>query len=362
MRDLGGGDRTGSVRRAAIVEPDLGTLAQMSASPSADGYPVTLQPSEVSLLASAEAAGIRPAYSCRIGRCSTCKARVRSGETRLLHAEAGLSAEERAEGWILSCVRAAETVVEVDFAEVLPDVDLPVPRTVPCRIDSLAVVAPDVMRVTLRVPPKQHLQFLAGQHVEVIGPGGTRRAYSIAHAPRSSGEIELHIRRMEAGVMSSYWFEHAAVNDLLRIYGPLGTFVQRDATNRDVVFLATGTGIAPVAAHLEELAQLSRDQAPRTVSVYWGNRTEADMYWHPQATCTCTFVPVLSAANMAWSGARGHVQDVFLSLTPRFDEVMVYACGSDAMIHSSRSLLIGHGLDERRFHADAFVSSAEEDA
>ena len=338
----------------------MATLASMSTLPSAERHPVTLEPSEMSLLASAEAAGIRPAYSCRIGRCSTCKAKVCSGETKLLDAEVGLSLDERAEGWVLTCVRAAETVVEVAFSELLPDVDLPVPRTVPCRISSLAVVAPGVLCVRLRFPPAQHLRFLAGQHVEVIGPGGARRAYSIAHAPRAGGEIELHIRRMEGGVMSSYWFEHAEMNDLLRIYGPLGTFVQRDAANQDVVFLATGTGIAPVVAHLEALAQLPEDRAPRSVSVYWGNRTEADVYWQPDAASPCSFVPVLSAASTGWPGARGHVQDVFVSTAPRLDEVMVYACGSDAMIHSSRSLLIKRGLDERRYHADAFVSSGKD--
>lgn len=331
----------------------------MSTLPAAEGRPVTLEPSNLSLLASAEAAGVRPAYSCRIGRCSTCKAKVRSGETRLLDAEVGLTAEERAEGWVLTCVRAAETPVEVAFDELLPDVDLPVPRTVPCRISSLATVAPGVVRVRLRFPPKQQVRFLAGQHVEVIGPGGARRAYSIAHAPRTDGEIELHVRLLEGGVLSS-WFEHAAANDLLRIYGPLGTFVQRDAANQHVVFLATGTGIAPVVAHLEALAQLPQDRAPRSVSVYWGNRTEADLYWQPDAASRCHFVPVLSAADHRWSGARGHVQDVFLSVAQPLDEVMVYACGSDVMIHSSRSLLVERGLDERRFHADAFVSSGKD--
>jgi CDP-4-dehydro-6-deoxyglucose reductase, E3 len=326
------------------------------------GTRIALAASETSLLSAAEQAGARPAYSCRTGRCSTCKARVLSGETLALHDELGLSDEEKEQGWILTCVRSAATAVEIEFEDALPDIELPTPRTVPCRINALARLATDLVRVQLRLPPTQHLEFLSGQHLEVIGPGGVRRAYSIANAPRADGSLELHIRGFDGGAMSEYWFERAAENDLLRLHGPLGTFVLRDVADRHMVFLATGTGIAPVAAHLETLMQLPADQAPSAITVIWGNRSEADLYWQPDRACAVDFITVLSRAGAEWNGPRGHIQDVFLDGGPDLSRVAVYACGSDAMIHSARALLLEHGLDPQHFHSDAFVSSAERGA
>jgi CDP-4-dehydro-6-deoxyglucose reductase len=319
---------------------------------------IVLPPSDSSLLEASERAGMRPAYSCRTGRCSTCKAQVLSGRTRLLHDELGLTSEERSQGWVLTCVRAAETDAILAFAEVLPDIDLPAPRTVPCRIDALERVAADVIRAQLRLPPSQHLPFAPGQHLEVIGPGGMRRAYSMANAPRTDGSIELHIRHVAGGAMSAYWFERAAKDDLLRLYGPLGTFVLRNVAGKHAVFLATGTGIAPVAAQLEAIARMDAGDAPRTVSAIWGNRVEADVYWRPPAGTAADFVPVLSRAGTDWDGSTGHVQDVFLAGRSELNDVVVYACGSDAMIRSASAALVAHGLDPHQFHSDAFVSSA----
>lgn len=318
---------------------------------------IVIPPSDSSLLDASETAGVRPAYSCRTGRCSTCKAKVLSGKTRVLHDEVGLTPEERSDGWVLTCVRAAETDTVLEFAEVLPDIDLPTPRTVACRIDALERLTTDVLRVRLRLPPTQRLVFVPGQHLEVIGPGGMRRAYSMAHAPRTDGSMELHIRHVAGGEMSAYWFDRAAKDDLLRLYGPLGTFVLRDVAGKHVVFLATGTGIAPVVSQLEAIAQMDADEAPAKVSVIWGNRVGADVYWQPTDERT-DFIPVLSRADTAWRGATGHVQDVFLDEYNSLDDVVVYACGSDAMIHSASATLMAHGLGPHQFHSDAFVSSA----
>jgi len=319
---------------------------------------IVISPSESSLLDASEDAGLRPAYSCRTGRCSTCKAKIISGETRVLHHEIGLTPEEQAEGWVLTCVRAAVTDTLLEFAEVLPDIDLPTPRTFPCRIDALELATASVMRVRLRLPPTQRLEFVPGQHLEVIGPGGVRRAYSFAHAPQSDGSVELHIRNVVDGELSAHWFERAVTGDLLRVYGPLGTFLLRNVAGKHVVFLATGTGIAPVVAQLEAIAKMDAEASPREVTVIWGNRVPADIYWQPPPGSTVDFVPVLSRAGSDWDGATGYVQDVLLARGIDLGDVVVYACGSDAMIRSASEALVAHGLDPHEFHSDAFVSSA----
>jgi CDP-4-dehydro-6-deoxyglucose reductase len=311
-----------------------------------------------SLLDAAAAAGISLPYSCKTGRCSACKCRVLSGRTEALAAESGLAEEEKAAGWILSCVRAAASDLLLETAD-LGAIVLPAVRTWPCRIQRLARPAADVLQVWLRLPPTAEFAHIPGQYIEVIGAGGLRRSYSLANASAADKLLELHIRQVEGGAMSSYWFGGAAENDLLRLSGPKGTFFLRDIAGLDLVFLATGTGIAPVKAMLEALPALSPLEAPRSVTVYWGGRWEKDLYIDLGAIRgTFRFVPVLSRAGAEWAGAKGYVQQALLEARPALENTAVYACGSDAMIHSAREDLRRAGLPEQRFFSDAFVCSA----
>lgn len=309
------------------------------------------------ILDAAAAAGMTLAYSCRTGRCSTCRARVIEGATAALVAETGLSPVLADAGWVLTCARTAVGDVKLDL-EVLDGPTLPAPRILPSRIGALELLAPDVLRVTLRLPPSAEFDYRPGQYVDVIGPGGVRRSYSLASDRRPDGMLELHIRAVPGGALSEYWFRQAQANDLLRIVGPYGTFFLRNVGDLDLCFLATGTGIAPVKAMLESVAREFPGGKPRSVTVLWGGRGRPDLYWPIQEIPgEFSFVPVLSRPDDAWDGAVGHVQDVLLTRMPDMRNAAVYACGSPAMIESARLLLAGAGLAVDRFFADAFVTS-----
>jgi CDP-4-dehydro-6-deoxyglucose reductase len=296
-------------------------------------------------------------YGCRNGRCGTCRARLREGSTTVLHDETGLDLVERSEGWILTCARAASSDIALDVEDLTGVVVHPV-RTLPCRVHALEHLSEDVVKVMLRLPPDSRFGYHPGQYIDAIGHGGLRRSYSIANAPAAHGMLELHIRYVAGGAMSDYWFERVKANDLLRLRGPLGTCFLRDIAGKDLVFLATGTGIAPIKAMLEGLASGGRECNPRTISIYWGGRLPRDLYWSPHGIHVAhEFVPVLSRAGPDWSGARGHVQDVLMESQPDVSRAVIYACGSDAMIRSARRRLVDAGLPERAYRSDAFVSS-----
>jgi len=310
------------------------------------------------LLDAALRAKVTLAYSCRTGRCGTCKGQVRAGSTVAMHDELGLSDLERSSGWILTCVRSAASSVDLEIED-LGDVQLFPAKTMPCRIQVLERLSVDVVKVTLRLPPTANFSFHPGQYIDVIGHGGLRRSYSIANAPAPQKNIELHIRQVPGGAMSAYWFGQAKVDDLLRLHGPLGTFFLREVEGMDLTFLATGTGIAPVKSMLESLAQRGMQSAPRSITVFWGGRVPHDVYWNPAETgVSHQFIPVLSRSSSEWSGARGHVQQALLAQTREWSRTVVYACGSEAMIHDARQQLVAVGLNERRFYSDAFVCSA----
>ncbi|MFJ4343855.1 FAD-binding oxidoreductase [Pseudomonas sp. NPDC089401] len=313
--------------------------------------------SGTSLLDSAKAAGLTLEYSCRTGRCGVCKTTVVCGETEALREETSLTAEERAAGMILTCCRHATSDVEID-AEDLGALGNIVVKTVPCRIDSITRLADNVVEVVLRVPPTGKLDYLPGQYLDVIGEGGLRRSYSIANAQREDGKLELQIREVEQGMMSQYWFGTAKHNDLLRLEGPLGTFCLRDTEAGTIVFLATGTGIAPVKAMLEQLLGNPELAAGKKIHIYWGGRHPGDIYWTPQLEgLNAEFIPVLSRPHPDWPGRTGYVQKALLDDGIELADAVIYACGSEDMIHSARSALTDAGLPAKHFYSDAFVSS-----
>jgi CDP-4-dehydro-6-deoxyglucose reductase len=311
-----------------------------------------------SLVDAALEVGIALPHSCKTGRCSTCKCKVIHGETIALQTESSLTAEEKVDGWILSCIRAAKTDVTLEVED-FSDLVLPISKTLPCRIISVDRLASDVVRVMLRLAPTSEFRFIPGQYIDVIGPGGIRRSYSLANANTAYKTLELHIRAVDQGVMSEYWFNHAKVNDLLRFNGPLGTFFLRSQNQLHLVFLATGTGMAPVKAMLESLTDASAESSPKSVTVFWGGRTAEDLYFDPKdIPGGHRFVPVLSRAAAGWTGVSGYVQKAFLAEQPDLANTVVYACGSDAMIRSAKISLLAAGLPVNRFFADAFVPSA----
>lgn len=281
-----------------------------------------------------------------------------TGTTSAIREETGLTEEEIKAGWVLSCVRAAESDVLLELDD-LGGVQLPVAKTLPCRISELSLLAPDVLSIKLRLPPTANFQFIPGQYIDIIGPNGVRRSYSLANSRFEEKMLLLHVRRVDAGVMSHYWFEEAKVNDLLRLNGPLGTFFLRDVVSTDLIFLATGTGIAPVKSMLESIALLPPEKQPKSVTVVWGGRLLHDLYMDfTSLPGNHKYVPVLSRAGSEWEGARGHVQQALLSLHADLSNAAVYACGSDAMIHGAKNALQQAGLPANRFYSDAFVCSA----
>jgi len=310
------------------------------------------------ILDSGRKQGVVLEHSCRTGRCGICKVRVISGETKVETPEQSLDEIEANEGYILTCCRSAVTDIKLDATDLGRLAHLKV-QTLPARIDSLTRLADDVLEVVLRTPPSSSVVFLAGQNIDVIGPGGMRRSYSIANAPRHDGRITLHIRKVYAGEMSAYWFEQAKQDDLLRFEGPLGTFCLRETAVSRLVLLATGTGIAPIKAMLEELQTDHNAIKFEHIHLYWGGRHSSDLYWKPDAlSLPVEFTPVLSR-EPSWGGRKGYIQDAVLSDALPLENAVAYACGSEAMIHDAKEALLGAGLLAGNFHSDAFVQSGE---
>jgi CDP-4-dehydro-6-deoxyglucose reductase len=190
--------------------------------------------------------------------------------------------------------------------------------------------------------------------------GAIRRSYSIANCYSTFGLLTFFIKNYKSGIMSNYWFNEANVNDLLRIEGPFGSFIYRESEADNIIFLTTGTGIAPVKAILESLGNSTPQFINRKVWLFMGHRYETDLLWSASKeirNMNLKVIPVLSKGSKNWEGERGYVQDVAIRYNIPLTNAQVYACGSGDMIELAKALFVERGLAKDNFFSDAFVET-----
>jgi CDP-4-dehydro-6-deoxyglucose reductase len=187
-----------------------------------------------------------------------------------------------------------------------------------------------------------------------------KRSYSIANAFEQNALLTFFIKKYDNGLMSNYWFEEAKVNDLLRIEGPLGSFFVRENDQENIIFLATGTGVAPIKAILEKLSKSANQLTNKNIWLFVGARYENDLFWDPKELRIINgikYIPVLSRASSKWVGEIGYIQDSVIKQSISLANSIVFACGSNDMIESAKKRLIENGLNKSNFFSDAFVQS-----
>jgi CDP-4-dehydro-6-deoxyglucose reductase len=307
------------------------------------------------ILVGAQKEKIHLNYSCKTGRCQSCKAKLINGTSVAEFEEIGLSEEDKKNGYILTCVRRPTSDVILDIED-LSDYKLESIKTLPSKINSIKKILPDVIELEIRIPPQSSFKYLSGQYINFI-KDDYKRSYSIANS-NESGNLVFFIKRYPGGLFSKYLFEEAKLNDLLRIEGPLGTFFFRNTNKKNIIFLATGTGIAPVKAILEQMNYDNSGVLNKNIYVFFGGRYPQDLFWKPEFnSLKVTFIPVLSQKTENWDGSTGYVQDILLSKSINLSDSVVYACGSEKMINDSNKILIQNGLSEDSFYSDAFVTT-----
>ena len=157
----------------------------------------------------------------------------------------------------------------------LPGPDLIVELVV-CNIDQIGA-GTRILTLTPRRDRDRLCQFAPGQYLELWVPNASwlSRAYSIANAPRPDDSLELQIRKVQGGRLSTWAFGPVAVGDVVAARGPLGSFTMRSPGGRPVVFVARGTGFAPIKALLEQQVEMFSD---REMVLFWGVTSSEDFY------------------------------------------------------------------------------------
>jgi CDP-4-dehydro-6-deoxyglucose reductase len=295
-------------------------------------------------------------HSCLNARCRSCVVKVLSGNTINNEEELVLSQEEKDENFVLSCNSKPITDLELDVED-LGDIIFYDKKIIPSKINNILTLTDDVLKVVLRLPPNSNFNFNSGQYVNITR-GNLTRSYSIANSSDHKNQLEFFIKNYENGLMSKYFFKEAKINDLLRLEGPIGTFFLRDSGFKNIVFLATGTGIAPIKSILEALDKSHEQYQNKNFWIIVGARYQEDLFWEPNLkNLHVKYIPVLSRQVNDWNGARGYVQDITLKQQIDLENTQVYACGSNDMINSAKELFFKNKLKENNFFCDAFVQT-----
>lgn len=330
-------------------------------------FQITIQPSGHSfpnqkhetILEAAIKNGYTLPYSCRDGVCGACKGKVLQGSVDYGKYQAStLTDTERAAGMALFCCAKPLSDLTIECREVNTAKDIPV-KTMPCRVQSMTRPAPDVMVLKLKLPASERLQFLAGQYIDILLKDQKPRSFSLANAPHNDDFLELHVRNIAGGEFTRHVFETMKERDILRFKGPLGTFFLREDSNKPIIFVASGTGFAPIKAIIEHALYVG---VQRPMHFYWGVRKRDDLYmlelaeqWQDKGI---TFTPVLSDAPPEdhWQGRTGFVHQAVLDDYRDLSGHEVYACGAPVVVEAAhRDFTTQRGLPNDAFYSDAFT-------
>jgi len=296
-------------------------------------------------------------YSCRDGVCGACKGKIIEGEVD--HGDGtALTEAEKASGMALFCCAKPKSDLVIECREVSEIKDIPV-KTMPCRVHSMEKPAPDVMVLKLKLPANERLQFLAGQYIDILLKDQKPRSFSLANAPHSDDFLELHIRNIAGGAFTQHVFNEMKERDILRFKGPQGTFFLREDTDKPIVFVASGTGFAPIKAIIEHALHIG---IKRPMHFYWGARKLSDLYMLGMAkhweSLGIVFTPVLSEPlpEDNWQGRTGFVHRAVLEDYSDLSAHEVYACGAPVVVEAAHTdFTTTRGLPNESFFSDAFT-------
>nr|MBP6655409.1 phenol hydroxylase [Propionivibrio sp.] len=211
------------------------------------------------------------------------------------------------------------------------------------------------------------IRFQAGQYInlEVAALGGQSRAFSLANPPGEADVVELNVRIVPGGQVTTWLHESLKVGDELKLSGPYGRFFVKKSANVPLIFMAGGSGLSSPKSMIVELLS---EGCELPMTLVYGQRSRAELYYDDEFRelaakhANFTYVPALSSEpdGSDWSGARGFVHEAAKAhFANDFRGHKAYLCGPPAMIEACISTLMQGRLFERDIYTEKFFSAAD---
>lgn len=315
---------------------------------------VTLQPSGVTLalqpgeriLDGARRLGYECPQSCRNGNCHICAALLVEG--RVLQ-----SGVELDHGELFTCLAEPLEDCVLHWDGVLAPGELPV-RELNCQMIECLDVGGDVYRVRLRTPAGKVPRYHAGQYLLLQRPDGEMAAFSLASAPHSGRELELHILAREDS--TRLLLEHLREHGFARVQMPYGDTHLAELPAGPLVLIAAGTGMGQMHSLIEHCRASG---FARPVHLYWGARRPDDFYqlphWAEWQQLANLHLHQVVSDQCGWQGRCGLLHEAVREDFPDLKALHVYASGSPAMVYATLDALVDAGMDAHQMRADVFA-------
>ncbi|GAA4352696.1 CDP-6-deoxy-delta-3,4-glucoseen reductase [Variovorax defluvii] len=310
-----------------------------------------------SVLDAALRAGIELPYSCRKGVCGNCAGGIAQGEVEGLGG-AAIRNESCTPEQVLYCMCTPRTDLQIRPVG-WQRIDPGARGRFTARVFRNQLAAPDVSVLQLRLPAGQRAKFHAGQYLQLALEDGSTRCYSMANAPHESDALTLHVRHVPGGAFSAR-VPLLQQGDLLEVELPFGAVTLEPGSPKPLVFVAGGTGFAPIQSILDDMA---KRRIERPITLIWGARRAEGIYlrsavakWQRRWPDSFRFVAALSEEDGVEEAFAGRVDEALHTHCPDLADHTVYACGSPGMVQAVRELAVQRlGLAAADFHADVFV-------
>lgn len=223
-------------------------------------------------------------------------------------------------------------------------------------VTSITRRTPAIVELVLQ-PAAEPLRHLPGQYV-LLGDLDYRvpvRSYSVANAPRPSGELSLLVTEVQGGETSGWVHHRLRTRDRVLVSGPYGTFVADPESNAPALYLAGGSGLAPARALAEEAIARRR---PERATLFFSARTEADLIdadlfprWEREWP-GFRFVRTLTRAEGA--PPLGRIPTLLPELFPDLGDHDVFVSGAPGFVEACADAARACGVRPGRLHTEAF--------
>ncbi len=315
---------------------------------------VTLQPSGAVLetlpgeriLAAAQRLGYECPQSCRNGNCHVCSALLVTGRVQQ-------GAEVLDHGEVYTCIAEPLEPCELLWDGVLALGELPV-RSLACQVSECVEVGGDVWRVRLLAPAGKAPRYHAGQYLMIERDNGEKSAFSLASAPHSGRELEMHVLVREASAQSL--LAQLQRDGMARVHLPYGDTHLAELPAGPLVLIAAGTGMAQMHSLIEECR--ARGFA-YPVHLYWGARRPEDFYqiehWAQWAQIPNLHLHKVVSDLCGWEGRCGLLHEAICEDMADLSSVYVYASGSPNMVYATLDALVAAGMSAHQMRADVFA-------
>ena len=308
-----------------------------------------------SLLEAALRAGLALDYGCSVGSCGKCKAKIVAGQVqKTRHSDYALTAAEKSAGVVLMCCNTAAVDLVIEAHEAHGAADMPL-QMIDARVKSVTPLGDEMRLLHLQTPRTNRLRFLAGQSASLSLPDGIAASYPVASCPCDDRNLEFHVERRAGDAFCESVFNELGSGDMVRVDGPRGEFVLDEESNRPLIFVAWGSGFAPVKSLIEHAMALDAAEAVR---LYWIAAGATGHYLNnlcrswADALDNFRYIPLTADGSPPQGGP---VQDLLARLLQENTDLAdydVYIAGPAPLANEAQRRLLEHKLPRSRLFVD----------